>query len=59
MFISEFLIEANFGSALFTLLVYLTTNYNDKIDVLFYTIVMETGWIALRLPYDCSLFITL
>ena len=32
MFISKFLSDTNFGLALFTLLVYLTTNYNDKMD---------------------------
>ena len=32
MFISVFLSDTNFGLALFTLLVDLTINYNDKID---------------------------
>ena len=32
MFISEFLNDANFGLASFTLLVYKMNNYNDKID---------------------------
>ena len=32
MFISEFLIDTNFGLALFTLHVFSTINYNDKIN---------------------------
>ena len=33
MFISEFLGDANFGLALFTIHIYSTVNYNDKIDL--------------------------
>ena len=50
MFISEFLSDANFGLAWFTLHVYSMINYNDKID--HFTNSDRDRLIGLRLSYD-------
>ena len=50
MFIFEFLSDANFGLASFTILIYSIISYNNRIDR--FKIGMETGQIGLRLFYN-------